>query len=202
IILMDVQMPHMDGNDAVTAIRKAEQTNGTHVPIVGLTAGATKFEREKSLRCGMDDFLTKPIDQGKLKTVLQKFLAFPKPGTYDGGGTDRSAGNEIHFDAGTLRALLNDETIVQSIIEAAKADMPEKISALSEAVSNKNVNEIRGLAHSIKGASLNMRFSRLASLAEVIEEKTLCDDFDGLGQLLEDVRKEWGIVVPLLESNS
>lgn len=74
MIFMDVQMPEMDGNDATMAIREYEKKSKTHTPIIGLTAGALKEEKEKCLASGMDEFLTKPIDTSKLKEVIFKYL--------------------------------------------------------------------------------------------------------------------------------
>ncbi len=76
LIFMDVQMPEMDGNDATKAIRSYELLNKMHTPIVGLTAGALKEEKEKCMEAGMNDFLTKPIDTVKLKGVIQNYLWF------------------------------------------------------------------------------------------------------------------------------
>jgi len=75
LVLMDVQMPEMDGIAATQAIRKKEQLNGAHVPIVALTANAMKGDREKYLAAGMDGYLTKPIQFSELDDVLERFGA-------------------------------------------------------------------------------------------------------------------------------
>jgi PAS domain S-box-containing protein len=74
LILMDIQMPKMNGIEATQEIRKAEQLNGKHTPIVALTAGAFKEEQEKCLASGMDDFLTKPVETRKISELLSKYL--------------------------------------------------------------------------------------------------------------------------------
>jgi signal transduction histidine kinase/CheY-like chemotaxis protein len=76
LVLMDIQMPVMDGYSATRAIRQL-LSNGQHLPIVAITANAMKGDREKCLEAGMDDYLSKPIDPEKLKTVLDTWL----PGT-------------------------------------------------------------------------------------------------------------------------
>jgi len=75
LVFMDVQMPEIDGNDATQALRKIEKEKGLdHTVVIGLTAGALKHEREKSLKSGMDEFMTKPFDTQTLKKVLDKYL--------------------------------------------------------------------------------------------------------------------------------
>lgn len=73
LILMDVQMPEMDGFDATIEIRKLERASGRHVPIIALTAAAMKEEMEKCYQVGMDDYITKPVDVKKLKTILERY---------------------------------------------------------------------------------------------------------------------------------
>ncbi len=74
LILMDVQMPEISGIEATVEIRKQEHHPGPRVPIVALTAGAIKGEKERCIEAGMDDFLTKPIDWDALHSVLKRFL--------------------------------------------------------------------------------------------------------------------------------
>jgi CheY-like chemotaxis protein len=73
---MDIQMPVMSGIEATLAIREIEKGKGSRVPIVALTAGAIKGEMERCFEAGMDDFLTKPLDQNKLLRILGKYLSF------------------------------------------------------------------------------------------------------------------------------
>ena len=74
LILMDVQMPEMDGMEATQNIRKLDIDGVKNLPVIALTAGALKEEKEKALNAGMNDFLTKPIDSEHLKTLLNKYL--------------------------------------------------------------------------------------------------------------------------------
>ena len=76
LVLMDVQMPEMDGNDATRAIRAFEKTSGKYTPILGLSAGALKEEKEKCINSGMDEFLTKPIDSAKLKEAINRYIIY------------------------------------------------------------------------------------------------------------------------------
>jgi len=73
LILMDVQMPEMDGFDATHMIRKLEKISGKHVPIVAMTAHAMKGDRAQCLQAGMDGYVSKPINQGELFETLEGF---------------------------------------------------------------------------------------------------------------------------------
>ena len=77
LILMDVQMPRMSGTDAAAAIREREESTGTHVPIVALTARAMKDDRDICLRAGMDDYLSKPISAKDLRAIIGRLAAAP-----------------------------------------------------------------------------------------------------------------------------
>ncbi len=77
VILMDVQMPELDGFGATHAIRRVELTTGRHVPIIALTANALERDRERCLAAGMDDYLSKPVTQGELRRMLERW--WPQP---------------------------------------------------------------------------------------------------------------------------
>ncbi|TGN07918.1 PAS domain-containing hybrid sensor histidine kinase/response regulator [Leptospira ilyithenensis] len=74
LVLMDIQMPVMDGLTATKMIRESENSNERTVPIIALTAGALVEEKDKCFSVGMNDFLTKPVDTKALKEILQKYL--------------------------------------------------------------------------------------------------------------------------------
>jgi two-component system sensor histidine kinase/response regulator len=75
LVLMDIQMPEMDGLEATVAIRKAEISSGKHQHIVALTAHAMKGDQERCLAAGMDDYLTKPIRLQELDAMIEKYMA-------------------------------------------------------------------------------------------------------------------------------
>jgi signal transduction histidine kinase/ActR/RegA family two-component response regulator len=85
VILMDCQMPEMDGYTATEEIRKLEKESGTRIPIIALTANAMKGDRERCLACGMDDFITKPINIDTLRQTLHKWLDTPEPDQEESG---------------------------------------------------------------------------------------------------------------------
>jgi two-component system sensor histidine kinase/response regulator len=77
VILMDVQMPEMDGFEATAAIRERERSTGTHTPIIAMTAHAMSGDRERCLEAGMDDYITKPIKASLLLELVSKYKLGP-----------------------------------------------------------------------------------------------------------------------------
>jgi CheY-like chemotaxis protein len=74
VVLMDVQMPEMDGFEATVAIRQREEKSKQHIPIIAMTAAAMKGDRERCLECGMDAYIPKPITASSLFGVMRKFV--------------------------------------------------------------------------------------------------------------------------------
>jgi two-component system sensor histidine kinase/response regulator len=73
VVLMDVQMPEMDGFQATAAIRARERGNGTHLPIIEMTAHAMQGDRERCIAAGMDSYISKPLNIGDLIELVEKF---------------------------------------------------------------------------------------------------------------------------------
>jgi CheY-like chemotaxis protein len=89
LILMDVQMPEMDGFEATAAIREMEKPTGAHIPVIAMTAHAMSGYQERCLEAGMDGYVTKPIRREVLMRTLAKFEGKPMPGAAPGAVAER-----------------------------------------------------------------------------------------------------------------
>ena len=148
VVLMDVQMPEMDGLAATTAIRSRERVRGGHVPIIGMTAHALKGDRETCLEAGMDEYVAKPIRAELLFTavdsVLPKLapsrrLASPLP---CGGGVDWSE---------ALQACQDDPILLATIVETALEEIPRLLASIRQALDEGNSVDLRLAAIRLRG---------------------------------------------------
>ncbi len=184
IIFMDVQMPELDGNDATTAIRRREEeAHASKTPIIGLTAGAMKEERERSLAAGMDDFVTKPIDIEKLRGIVQRYL-----------GSDASK----RFDKRGFAEAVADRDLMQELLRTAKAEVPQRIASMEKALATKAYDEVFSLAHMVKGSALLLRCDRLAEAAAELERTVKSNEVDEAPRALQKLREEWRVLLPML----
>jgi PAS domain S-box-containing protein len=173
LILMDVQMPRMDGYTATRRIREEEQ--GPRRPIIAMTAAAVEGERERCLEAGMDDFLTKPVDPKRLAETLERWLARPAYAER----LELARLDELReLDDGVGPSYV--DRAIGNFLRSAVADA----EALTAAVSEGDPTEIRGLAHRMAGAALNLGASALGGTAREIELRAVAGDVAGAAALL------------------
>jgi signal transduction histidine kinase/DNA-binding response OmpR family regulator/HPt (histidine-containing phosphotransfer) domain-containing protein len=189
LILMDCQMPGMDGYEAARTIRELEDGN-RHIPIVALTAHAMKGDEEKCRAAGMDDYLSKPINRAKLDACLDRLL--PSTGATGlaraiqeaaiGTETARASLTETgraETEPGQLRcpvdwaALLEsidgDKAFAKELVDAFIGTGDRELAAIAAALGSGDAGAMRESAHTLKGASSNMRASATTSAAAQLE---------------------------------
>jgi two-component system sensor histidine kinase/response regulator len=152
IVLMDVQMPEMDGFEATAAIRQKEKSTGNHIPIIAMTAHAMKGDREKCLAAGMDAYISKPVHIEELLHVTEGL-------TRNRGPIDRGAepAPELAFadlDAALLR-VEGDEALLADLARLFCEESPKMMAAIQYGIEHKNADALERAAHSLKG-SLSM----------------------------------------------
>jgi two-component system, sensor histidine kinase and response regulator len=145
LILMDVQMPEMDGLAATEAIRKREKDSGTHLAIVAMTAHAMKGDRELCLQAGMDGYVTKPIRFSALEKTLAKFARdeFPIPA----GASARISWGK----AEALERLGGDEELLRELCQIFLEESPKLLQKLRQAVVDSDSEALMRAGHSLKG---------------------------------------------------
>jgi CheY-like chemotaxis protein/HPt (histidine-containing phosphotransfer) domain-containing protein len=179
LVLMDVQMPEMDGFEATRRIRSSRSAvRNPKVPIIAMTANAMQGDREKCLEVEMDDYVPKPISPQSLAEVLKKWLPrensdeSPQPGRLKipSGSGPQSNAPQVFDRAAMLVRLMNDEPLMRTVVEAFLLDIPRQISALKEYMDKGDISSVVRQAHTIKGASANVGGDRLRDMAYGIEQ--------------------------------
>ncbi|BAF60567.1 signal transduction histidine kinase [Pelotomaculum thermopropionicum SI] len=205
LILMDCQMPSMDGYDAARAIRRLEERLGRHTPIVATTAGATRGEREKCLAAGMDDYLGKPVRLADLHRTLARWLPAPgvppAPGVGDAAAAGESGGmvaaqtSPGYGEFGELlRVTGGDAGLAAEIIETFLQDMPAKLARLNNALARADAAGVRLQAHGMKSSGTIVGAARFAALCREVEDLAGAGDLAGAEALFAQVEDEYRLV--------
>jgi PAS domain S-box-containing protein len=219
LLLLDCQMPEVDGFSASRIIRKAELTTGRHIPIVAMTANAMQGDREVCLASGMDDYVSKPVNIKDLREVLERWLGdavvpgeipairpiAPEPA---GSSEPTSATNAALIELqpavdpaalAEIRALeTGGEDFLGPLIDTYLRESIELIAKLKEMVPEGNAEEIRRQAHKIKGSAANLGARCLADLC--LQMETACREgrLEDTAGLAEQIEREFGRVTSSL----
>ncbi|MFQ5568613.1 MAG: two-component regulator propeller domain-containing protein [Rhodothermales bacterium] len=194
LVLMDIQMPKMDGLETTAAIRAQE--NGTrHLPIVAMTANAMEGERQRCLDHGMDDYISKPFKQVELKAMLDRWI--PSANAQEPPG-------EIDLEAlDTLRALFEgDEAEFVDMVNLYLEDTPHQLQALRKAVEAEDAPMLEQISHRLKGSSTNFGATRMVRLCEQLEAAGSSSTLHGASELLQQVEEEFQRVHLTLEAEA
>lgn len=167
LILMDVQMPEMNGYEATTVIRKLE-TDGHRVPIIALTAGNVKNERERCISAGMDDFVVKPVIEDTVIQILKKWLHMAE--FEDTFSAVRSEDLQ-HFNPDILRTHIGDDALILAeILALIKVQLQQSLSVLQLAIDRDEQENISAEGHKLYGTAVSAGLPKLAVLAREIEQ--------------------------------
>jgi CheY-like chemotaxis protein len=196
LILMDVQMPDMDGFETTAAIRARELSTGGHVPIIAVTAYAMKGDRERCLAAGMDGYLAKPVQVQELLDLLHVYEARPSPTAEIAHPYEQrdyrpsdSEGEQVDRCA-LLDRLGGDSQLLGELIEIYLRQSPSLLAVAQRALQEKNGRELARAAHSIKGSAGNFLARAALETAERLEAFAGQSDFSGAGEALRALERE------------
>lgn len=167
-VLMDIQMPILDGFEATQRIRARERQTGRHIPIIAMTANASENDRSRCLRGGMDDYLPKPISADDLAKTLDRWI-----------GEDcapeipvaRSAAGMGSFDLnGLLDRCGGDEAFMIEVVNEFERSLKIQLSRIENAIEAKDITGASYHAHALKGAARSIGADPIARICEQIED--------------------------------
>jgi PAS domain S-box-containing protein len=168
VVLMDVQMPEMDGFEATAIIRAQEKTTGGHVPIVAMTAHAMKGDRERCLQVGMDGYISKPLQPSELFEAVEGLAAAgaPSPGLVI---SVENAGPVFDVEF-ALRGVGGDRELLKEIIDVYFVECPRWMAEIGAALARGDAATLRRMAHTLKGTLSGFGAAEACALAQRLED--------------------------------
>ena len=166
IVLMDVQMPRMDGYEATAAIREKEQSTGKHLPIVAMTAHAMKGDRERCLDSGMDGYVSKPIQVSSLFEEIARLVGTGDVAQEHSPSSLSATTDAIDMDAAISR-VDGDVTLLRDIAQIFLCDCDDLLSKMRDAIASNDCEELARMAHTMKGSVGN--FAAKSALDAALE---------------------------------
>jgi two-component system, sensor histidine kinase and response regulator len=205
LVLMDVQMPEMDGLEATRAIRAREEERGSHVPIVAMTAGVLAEDRERCLEAGMDAFLTKPVRSVTLYRLIEGMAAEAAAGKMRNPAQAAGAPEEKEFGTmnqrmqeprddpslfdreATLRQVGGDEGILRELVETFLEQAPELMEGIRDSAREGEARELRRGAHTLKGSAAVFAATPVVDGALRVETLAREDRMDEVDPAIEEL---------------
>jgi two-component system sensor histidine kinase/response regulator len=225
LVLMDVQMPEMDGMQATRKIRDPESAVLNHqIPIIAMTAHAMQGDREKFLNAGMNDYVSKPVEPQALADVLDKWLPQDTAAKKDQppakvqtdvpGESERPAFGKVKsrvpatagepevpvFDkAGMMARMMDDEELARTVAESFLEDIPRQIEALRGYLAAGDIPGAERQAHTMKGASANVGGEALRAVAFEMEKAGKAGDLDAVKARLPEMERQFARLKQAME---
>jgi CheY-like chemotaxis protein len=193
-VLMDCQMPEMDGLEATAQIRQLEKENATHTPIIAVTAHAMKGDKDRCLAAGMDDYVTKPINPQELKKALARWTFTP-------------TGEIPQFFPASLTALNVDEALAQvggdrdlleEMAEIFLEEYPHHLAGIKNALAHRDALTLARLAHTLKGSVGNFAAKAPFETARRLEHIGRQGDLSQAAEILAQLEGELSQLKPAL----
>jgi CheY-like chemotaxis protein len=199
-VLMDVQMPEMDGLEATARLRQRESVAGGHIPVIALTAHAMKGDQDRCLAAGMDAYLTKPLAAARLYETLERFGSLTSaapafaPTTISGdfatGEQDLSEATDTFDAVGALAGVGDDVDLLSELVMVFARQAPELIAGLGAALHHRDSKVLERSAHKLKGSLGVLGAGRTLEFAARLEALARAQDWDAATRTLAALEAE------------
>ena len=191
LILMDVQMPVMDGLETTAVIRKHEKKTAIHVPIIAMTAGTMKGDREHCIEAGVDAFISKPIDRDELFNAMQGLFHTYGMRNINIHTSKSTNSDNNRFDKNYfLKRVEGSKQRAAKLVDLLVKDSPEFLERIREAILAKNNAELSSAAHALKGMIRIFTDSGAANTVAKLETMGEISDFADAEDLYEELKTQ------------
>ncbi len=202
LVLMDVQMPEMDGFEATRAIRARETMAGGHTTIIAMTANAMKGDRERCLQAGMDDYIAKPIRAAELYRIVESWgHAQPRPESSASTAAEETTVHETAFDRDeALRQTGGDVGVLRDVAATLLEQAPKWLEEIRRAIDDGDAGALRRSAHTLKGSAAVVAGRPTVAAALQLETMGREGDLSGAAAVLTTLESEWSRLEDALRS--
>jgi len=190
LLLLDVNMPEMDGFEVIRAVREREKMSGNHLQVIALTALSGKRDRQRCIEAGMDDVLVKPVRAAEVEAMLERVTA-----AEPAAEPETAAASSSLIDAATvLGGCAGDAVLLAEMIQLLEVEAPELLARVETAVRSSDAEQLRMAAHALRGL-VSAFSSSAARAAEVMEDMGIDgrtvearEQYQTLYQAVQDLR--------------
>ncbi|REA64218.1 hybrid sensor histidine kinase/response regulator [Dyadobacter luteus] len=196
LIFMDVQMPEMNGYEATFAIRNI--FSNSYVPIIALTAGNVKGERDRCIDAGMNDFVAKPFVEDSIRTIISRYA---QPGAHREETPKVTQQNqEEHFDIALLKTTyMDDQEFITEFLTLTEEALEAGVIDLNKHYQNNDLSGIKNAAHKLKGASASAFMNQVTAITQELEHMTSFDK-NRIEYLVSELQQESQVLMPMIAS--
>jgi signal transduction histidine kinase/CheY-like chemotaxis protein/HPt (histidine-containing phosphotransfer) domain-containing protein len=210
VILMDQEMPNMNGLDATRAIRKLETSTGRHTRIIGLTGNATSEDERRCLNAGMDAFLSKPVRMEKLYEAVESNLQTSRefdrtqsaPVPPDPATTKEAVAEDESVAAHLHRATGGNQKLQRTLVKSFLQDAPKTLSLIRRAIAKKDAQKLASAAHALKGSISIFGAAKAVAVARELEAMGRSGHLFDAGPQFRALESEFQRIKPELQAIS
>jgi signal transduction histidine kinase/DNA-binding NarL/FixJ family response regulator len=191
VVLMDEQMPGMDGLEATRNIRQMERASGNHQIIIGVTGNVSEEDERRRIQAGMDGYVTKPFDMQVLFQIIESYSQSGQQAASAESDAAGSAASPVDVATYLARSTGGNEELAQSLVKSFLTDAPKKISDIRQAATQKNAAKLASAAHAFKGAAAIFGAPEVVAAARSLEAMGKAGNVDGAEKEFQTLESEF-----------